>query len=249
MFYKNKDHCSPSGGWTRTEVPLLEWITGSTLMKKFLITSLICLMVLGIGTGTERAFGFFRWLKCHRCNKFSTHITIRPYNAFTPICSGSLFCDGCSPFQGGCNPFMMGGCGMPPMYTPGYGCGPMMGCCDYGPPSSCTSGCCDSGCLPAPAGGGVQESGEPMAPPSQNGSGFNAPAPTPLPTMSYYYRMPVGHQNVQPVGYYNNYYPQQYNWGYNGYYPQQYNYNYGYQNYYNQYQGYGYGYPAYGFGR
>jgi len=42
------------------------------------------------------------WL-CHHCchNQCSMTVICRPYNAFTPACSGSLVCDGCCPFS--CN--------------------------------------------------------------------------------------------------------------------------------------------------
>jgi hypothetical protein len=42
------------------------------------------------------------WL-CHRChhNNCSMTVICRPYNAFSPACSGSLVCDGCCPFS--CN--------------------------------------------------------------------------------------------------------------------------------------------------
>jgi len=41
------------------------------------------------------------WWLCHNCgcNRYSTVIVCRPYNAFTPVCSGSLVCDGCCPFS------------------------------------------------------------------------------------------------------------------------------------------------------
>src|SRR5262245_59480248 len=38
------------------------------------------------------------WL-CHRCHdRCSMTLVCRPYNAFTPACSGQLVCDGCCPF-------------------------------------------------------------------------------------------------------------------------------------------------------
>jgi hypothetical protein len=55
------------------------------------------------------------WL-CHHCgcNCYSTVITCRPYNAFTPVCCGSLVCDGCCPFGS-------------PNLPSGVACSPMMG--------------------------------------------------------------------------------------------------------------------------
>jgi len=56
------------------------------------------------------------WWLCHHCdcNRYSTVIVCRPYNAFTPVCSGSLVCDGCCPFS----------C---PNLPSGAACGPVLG--------------------------------------------------------------------------------------------------------------------------
>lgn len=59
----------------------------------------------------------------HRHNRYVTHITCRPYNAFTPICWGNLICDGCCPnpcgVASGCLPMTMG--------VPPWACGPSCG--------------------------------------------------------------------------------------------------------------------------
>ncbi|MCS7044789.1 MAG: hypothetical protein NZO58_00380 [Gemmataceae bacterium] len=39
------------------------------------------------------------WHYKHGINRYSTVIVCRPYNAFTPVCAGSLVCDGCCPFS------------------------------------------------------------------------------------------------------------------------------------------------------
>ena len=75
------------------------------------------------------------WLQRNNgINRFSTVVVCRPYNAFTPVCHGSLVCDGCCPFS--C-PQMPGGASCSPMFGnpmlglthPGavqYGSQPMM---------------------------------------------------------------------------------------------------------------------------
>ena len=62
------------------------------------------------------------WLLRHFCggHRCETVIVCRPYNAFTPVCSGSMVCDGCCPF-----PFPgmhNGGC-----HGPGCGGNPLLG--------------------------------------------------------------------------------------------------------------------------
>ncbi len=81
-------------------------------------------------------------------NRYTTHITCRPYNAFTPICWGNLVCDGCCPspcgVAGGCLPMNIGAppwcgnygmsgmpCAAPCM---GGSCGPDGACASDMPP-------------------------------------------------------------------------------------------------------------------
>jgi hypothetical protein len=70
-----------------------------TPMKKMIIVGLLSATALTLAAGEVLAF--FRWKKC---NKFSTHITIRQYNAFSPVCYGTIVADGCCPLltSGGC---------------------------------------------------------------------------------------------------------------------------------------------------
>ncbi len=120
-------------------------------------------------------------------------ICVRPYNAFSPVCCGTICCTGCCPIQMGCPG---------PMVPP---CAPYMGgCCPFPeyccPPSCCSSGCCDAPSLPAP-GNTPPGPGGPTPPPPPGG--FTPPPPTPMPSISHY--GPVA-APVQPAGYYG--YPQ-----------------------------------------
>src|SRR5262245_5083536 len=53
--------------------------------------------VLALGFGVQQAHAWFCKGCC--CNKYSTYICCRPYNAFSPVCFGSICCDGCCPLQ------------------------------------------------------------------------------------------------------------------------------------------------------
>src|SRR2546423_62662 len=101
---------------------------GRIMKRKILALGLFSLCCLALFTGESRAF--FGLLSpyhpsslWHRHNRYVTHITCRPYNAFTPICWGNLVCDGACPSPCG----VMGGSlpmtfGAPPF--------PSLGCCN-----------------------------------------------------------------------------------------------------------------------
>ncbi|HYV39182.1 MAG TPA: hypothetical protein VE988_26075 [Gemmataceae bacterium] len=105
-------------------------------MKKLLL-----LGALSIAAVATTAFDANAWfLACCRnncCNKCTTTLSCRPYNAFSPCCFGNICCDGCMPIN------MGGGCCQqqraPSCFNGSYG----PGCCT-------NNGCCDYGCLPAP---------------------------------------------------------------------------------------------------
>ena len=176
------------------------------------------------------AFSLCNPCSCHRhhCHHFchhscETHITCRPYNAFTPICYGNLYCDGCCP-----NPCALAG-----------GCSPSWGGCIAG------SGC--GGFAGPYAGGFISGFGPVYAGPLQPGWGDSYPgmlpsvptslpvtpgtpgtqvpaAPTVPPVLNHttQYGNPVPYYGVQPTNYYPgyygypaNYYP--YQAGYNAY--------------------------------
>lgn len=101
------------------------------MKRKILALGLFSLCSLAVFAGESQAF--FGLLSpyhpsslWHKHNRYVTHITCRPYNAFTPICWGNLVCDGCVPspcgVASGCLPMTMG---VPPWAQ--ASCGPYMG--------------------------------------------------------------------------------------------------------------------------
>lgn len=163
-------------------------------MKKLLTLALLSLGLLALNSGQASAIFFF-----HRCHKCCATICCKPYNAFTPTCTGTLFCNGCCPIGFG---------------GPGHGPGPGA---DWGP------GCTDGGYVThgAPA--------VPVAPanpaPAGGGPDFKPPTPNPLPSGSSGYHpgmmsAPIHHAAYHP-GYYG-YGPAGYGQGYGYAYPQSY---------------------------
>jgi hypothetical protein len=196
-------------------------------MKKLFVLGILSLGALGMAAQDSAAGLFHRWCCGHHCGHHSLKICVRPYNAFTPICSGTLNCVGCNPFtmHGGPSPMM------PPMMPPYWG--GFGGYEDACAPSCVSSGCCDSSTLPAPAPGTPLPSA-PGAPPAPGGNGgFTPPPPTPLPPAVSYFRAP--NQVPAQLASYNNYYgyygyPHNANYGYpqTGHYGYQHTANYGY---------------------
>lgn len=149
-------------------------------MKRKIAFGLFSLCTLALFATESQAWCLFR------CHKYTTQITCRPYNAFTPICWGNLTCDGCCPnpcgVAGGCLPMNMGA---PPWAS---GAGPCFG-----------GACGHNAMVPAPA-------------PANNQ--FTPPMPMPLPmgpnTTMYPYQG-VSQANFYPQPYYPQaYYPQSY---------------------------------------
>lgn len=133
-------------------------------MKRFLLAAVLSVGALALSREPASA-GYFH----HCCNKCCT-FCCRPYNAFSPICCGTLFCDGCCP-QFGCQ-----------MHNPPAGPGPYgdAGC----PGGVCAAGgvCPDGGfpdgaCVDGSCGGGVPWSG-PASLPAASGTDGQAPATT-----------------------------------------------------------------------
>jgi len=84
------------------------------MKSKLFVCSL--LSVVGLALAATPAWAFLRLFHKHGIHRHSTVIVCRPYNAFTPVCSGNIVCDGCCPFNGlaghmggGCDPMMGGG--------------------------------------------------------------------------------------------------------------------------------------------
>jgi hypothetical protein len=167
------------------------------MKRNILALGLFSLCCLALFTAESQAF-FGLLSPWHHHNRGVTHITCRPYNAFTPICWGNLVCDGCNPspcgVASGCLPISMG---IPPWaYT--YGMGHGVG---YGFGGCCTGDACGASDMPA----------------VNSQPSFKAPAPSPMPAPGQTMYPPMQPQGVSQA----NYYPQpmyapQY---YPGYYP------------------------------
>ncbi len=153
------------------------------------------LSLVGLVLSSSNASAFFLFPQCfhHDCSV----IVCRPYNAFTPICCGTMMCNGCCPsFCGG------GGCAR--QTAPAY-------------PTMFTGGiCCDSSCpvfegtCAATPGMMMQAPSTPSMTPMPTAPSFTPPAPTPSPVFNQTsMRRNVQGNGVQPAGY-NPAYPMNY---------------------------------------
>jgi hypothetical protein len=191
------------------------------------------------GVAAQQSWAFFGCHSCCGCNKYSTYICCRPYNAFTPVCFGAICCQGCCPLQTcappSCGyspccappafcPGCMAGSGYPPMAgggwpAPMYAAAPYMASPEppmIPPPSPPPPG---YGYPPPPAHGyGYPPGPGPgYAPPAPAPApGYTPPAPTPIPHQTgygpangYY----PGFWPNYPVGYWTNMYAPQGYWG------------------------------------
>jgi hypothetical protein len=177
----------------------------STRMKKLLFLGLLSVAAIGIAPRDAHAW-FLDWCRSCCCDRCTTKLCIKPYNAFSPVAYGSIVADGCMPIN------IYGGC-RPPLPMPSC-----FGCPSYGP-GCCTSGCCDVGCLPAP--GSYANAPQMSAPAMQSppvplpnpGPQFQPPAPQLLHQSAYMVPMPM-----QPAYGYNPM-PMPTGYGYNPMYP------------------------------
>jgi hypothetical protein len=168
------------------------------------------LALTGLACFVTDADAFFRRpLRCRGCHRYTTQITCRPYNAFTPICWGNLICDGCTP-----SPCGVAGGQLPFQYMGGYGgYAGMMGCS----PPMCMGGMCPAPCysggmMGCPSGTCLPDTTTPVQPATPMPAGPNFTPPPPAPATSYYY--PGGYNQraygMNPYGltqasYYPNY--------------------------------------------
>jgi hypothetical protein len=142
-------------------------------MKKLLPSAVLAMAVCAFAAPQSFAgcFGlFYNHCGCCGCG---AKFCVRQYNAFSPVCCGTVFCDGCCPFGSG-------GGGPGPGY--GGGCGP------------CAGGMCPApGCglnfsgVPACGGGGCGDGSclgslPPSEPPPGAPVGNPVVAPSPLPS-------------------------------------------------------------------
>jgi hypothetical protein len=152
-------------------------------MKKLITCTLLAFAASSFAAVPSYAGCCFGLCKHHcGCCGCGAKFCVRQYNAFSPVCCGTVFCDGCCPF-GSCG-YGNGGFG------PGFGgaCGPCAGGVCPGmlnysgimscPPGVCADGAC-LGSLPAaePCG--------PMSPSTTTPAGSNpVVTPSPLPTQT-----------------------------------------------------------------
>lgn len=97
-------------------------------MKKLFALAFMSLAAISWTTATASAWWpCYPLFDCCKSSKCCTTICLRQYNAFTPVCSGTLNCDGCCPIN------LTGGClqSGPAVFQPGCA----NGMC-YGPYSS-----------------------------------------------------------------------------------------------------------------
>jgi hypothetical protein len=185
---------------------------GGRMKRNLLAVGLLSLCLLGISA--SQAFAGIFDCCCWCRHKYTTQITCRPYNAFTPICWGNLCCDGCCPnpcgVAGGCLPVTMG---TPPFPANGCGCGPMMGGGFPMPFMGGSEGCCASDMGPMMAGPSMMP--RPMPYPQQmpmpqdnRNPGFQGPMPMPVgPNTTMMYPQNFG---VSQAAYQQPYYPMPY---------------------------------------
>jgi len=143
-------------------------------MKKLFAAAFLSMMLLPLNSGKASAWNWPWKCCCGHCYDFS--ICCKQYNAFSPVCFGKIFCDGCCPTP----------------YLNGLAHGTAQG---NGMPIVGSSGAVfDSqflGQLPAP---------DTVAPPT-----FNAPMPSPAdsskPAPGASLQMPAGTPTIQSTGY------------------------------------------------
>jgi hypothetical protein len=166
-------------------------LTDPTIMKKLLPSAVLALVVSGALSAQSFAgccFGLIPHHGCCGCCGCGASFCVRQYNAFSPVCCGTVFCDGCCPF-GACG----GGYG-------GYGCGmgPVGGMMPYG---GLPAGCCG----PAGCGGdGAFLGSLPAADPEVGAPGAPAAPAAPLPsgtTSQLVNDRPIQNATYRPASY------------------------------------------------
>jgi hypothetical protein len=172
-------------------------------MKKLISSALLALAVSGFAASTSFAGCAFGLFYNHGCCGCGAKFCVRQYNAFSPVCSGTVFCNGCCPFGsgGGYGPGYPGGAGAcAGGMCPGGACGGVpfsgvMGCP--------TGGCADGSCLGSlPATESVTPDG--TTSPASNPVVMPSPLPTQTPatptSQTANYR-PIQNTAYRPVSY------------------------------------------------
>jgi hypothetical protein len=119
-------------------------------MKKLLFSSLLGMASLCMWAAPSQAWTF-GLIPCHcrpcggRCGRCCSTICIKPYNAFSPVASGSMCFDGCAPFCNACPG------GYPGMYPGGACAGYNPGMNNYQGAPACNG--CPTDATPCPQPG------------------------------------------------------------------------------------------------
>lgn len=158
-------------------------------MKKIFSTALLALAVSGFAASESFAGTFGLFYRCCGCCGCGAKFCVRQYNAFSPVCSGTVYCDGCFPFGSGCGygAYGAGGCG--------YGGGGYGGCAGgmcpgmvnfSGMMGQCAPGCMGGclGSLPATDGGMPSTTLPSEATPPASSNPIVTPSPLPGQTPS-----------------------------------------------------------------
>jgi len=172
-------------------------------MKNLFSSAVLALVVSGFVTAESFAgccFGLcYKHCGCCGCG---AKFCVRQYNAFSPVCSGTVFCDGCCPFGPGCG---YGGYGYGPGPCAGGMC-PAGGCGVpfTGMPACPPGGCCDGACLGSlPAS--EPPAGAPLAPNAPTTAASNpvvTPSPLPAgPTSQVVNDRQIQNASYRPVNY------------------------------------------------
>ena len=164
-------------------------------MKKLITCALLAFAASSLAAVPSYAGCCFGLCKHHcGCCGCGAKFCVRQYNAFSPVCCGTVFCDGCCPFGSG----GYGG------YGPGFGggCGPCAGgvcpgMLNYSGIMSCPpGGCADGACL------GSLPAADPAAPasPSATTPAGSNPVVTPSPLPAESNATPTSHViNDRPI--------------------------------------------------
>jgi hypothetical protein len=176
--------------------PGLGMVRENHAMKKMLPTALAALALMGLPARPASAHTFGLFPHSCGCGSCGCNFCIRPYNAFSPVCCGTVYCDGCTPF----------GCGAP-------GCLPYSGFPGCGP-----GGCCDGGIVSQPMPTGASQMYPTGAVPAMPVAPVPQALPNPLPKGPPAASAGFGQPGIYPVSYSPGYYPA-YGYGY-GYVPQ-----------------------------
>ncbi len=168
-------------------------------MKRLILTAVLGAAAMWLSAPTAQAWG------CKSCGHCGAEFCVRQYNAFSPVCHGTIYCDGINPIcgvPGGLNPYCCG-CAAPGSWLNAGVMPP------EGPPAATVPAPLPSlpgpatPVLPSPTTPTVLPPGAvPQFLPPPGAQGLPMPTPGPIPySMGYPYHMPWMNPNVMPAGY------------------------------------------------